>query len=162
MLDLVSLPHITKEAILANRSVFTTYNSLSHLDTTDWSPFKTLILSDLSTSGIHQYTFDWYAHDGEMSQWNQVIIFFTIKHWRFARAAFAFNKYGLDDQWNQDIYQIGIMSRWLTGRIEEVKNGFRKDIKVRQRHRTRKRREVSKKLGFTGSFVLIMIWPTAA
>jgi hypothetical protein len=144
MLDLVSLPQLTKEAILANRSVFNTYNSSSHFNKTDWLPFKTLIESDLSTNGIHRYTFDWYAHDGEMSRWNQVIIFFTIKHWRFAQTAFAFNKYGLDAQWNQDIYQIGIMSRWLTGRIEEVKNDFRKDIKVQQRHRTRKRREVSR------------------
>jgi hypothetical protein len=46
-------------------------------------------------------------------------------------------------KWDQDIIQIGIMKRWLCGRIEEIKNGFKRDAKVKQRHRTRKRREVN-------------------
>ena len=144
MIDIVTLPPLTKDAILHESSVFTTYNSSAHSDPTDWAPFKALLQADLLRHGVHQYTFEWHAHDGEDSPWNLVMIFFTVKHWKFAKGAYAFdNGYGLDMRWDQDIIQVGIMKRWLCGRIEEIKNGFNQDAKVKQRHRTRKRREVN-------------------
>ena len=71
------------------------------------------------------------------------MIYFTVKHWIFAHRAFAFENFGMDCKLPDDIIQIGIVTRWVIGRIEEIKSGFRDQNKVEQRTRSRKRREVS-------------------
>jgi hypothetical protein len=162
MIDIVTLPPLTKDAILNDSSVFTTYNASTHSDSTDWTPFKALLQADLARNAIHHYTFEWHAHDGEDSPWNQVMIFFTIKHWKFARGANAFDqRYGLNTKWDQDIISIGIMKRWLCGRIEEIKNCFGEEAKVQQRERTRKRRDVIYHTLSHHYFQLIMFLKTA-
>ncbi|EGF97348.1 uncharacterized protein MELLADRAFT_85849 [Melampsora larici-populina 98AG31] len=143
MIEIVSLPPLTKEAIFHDSSVFTLYNSSTHSDPTcNWVPFKALLEADLSRHSIHRYTFQWDAFNGEDSEWNQIMIYFTVKHWKFAKNASAFDGYGLDLDQDKEIIQIGIVTRWLCGKIEQIKNGFNEDSKVRQRYRTRKKREL--------------------
>jgi hypothetical protein len=81
------------------------------------------------------------------------MIFFVVKHWMFAERSSAFENFGLDQQLAQELIQIGIVTRWLTGRIEEIKSGFRDAIKVEQRTRSRKRREVRHAFFFVMSYV---------
>jgi hypothetical protein len=71
------------------------------------------------------------------------MIFFTIKHWVFARRASAFQKFGLDVEWEKEVIFIGIVTRWVVGRSEEWKNRFDTPEKFAQRVRSRKRRDVS-------------------
>lgn len=47
IIELVTLPPLTKEAILHDSPIFTTYTSSDHLDPTDWSPFKALLQANL-------------------------------------------------------------------------------------------------------------------
>lgn len=144
MIEIVSLPPLTKEAIFHDSTVFTSYNSSTHSNPSrDWAPFKELLLADLNRHSINHYTFQWDAFNGEDSEWNQVMIYFTVKHWRFAKNASAFDRFGLELDQDKDVTQFGIMSRWLCVKIEQIKNGFNNDPKVRQRYRSRKKREVS-------------------
>jgi hypothetical protein len=142
--QIMNLPTLTMESILQNTSVFATYNALSHSDSTDWMPFKALLLRDLANHQLDEsYTFEWGAEDGEKSRWNQVMIYFTVKHWKFAKAASAFQNFALDLENPTDLIQVGIMTRWVIGRIEEMKSRFRDPHKVEQRTRSKKRRDVS-------------------
>lgn len=88
------------------------------------------------------FTFDWEAVGGENAAWNQAMIFFTVKHWMFARRASAFQKFGLDTEWKTEVIYIGIVTRWLIGQIEHWKNEFDSSEKIAQRERSRKRRDV--------------------
>lgn len=142
--QITNLPPLTKEVIFLDNSVFTTYNATAHSDRTEWSPFKALLLLDLDNYQLgNTFTFEWSSKEGEKSRWNQVMIYFTVKHWIFAHRAFAFENFGMDCKLPDDIIQIGIVTRWVIGRIEEIKSGFRDQNKVEQRTRGRKRREVS-------------------
>ncbi|EGG09119.1 uncharacterized protein MELLADRAFT_96390 [Melampsora larici-populina 98AG31] len=133
------------EMILQDTSVFTTYNASAHSVKSDWSPFKTLLLKDLANHQIDDnFTFEWKADNGEKSTWNQTMIFFTVKHWKFAKAASAFENFGLDQDNPNDLVQVGIMTRWVIGRIEEIKRRFRDPSKVEQRTRSKKRRDLWK------------------
>lgn len=141
---IIRLGTLTKDAILTNQTVFSTYSSVGHPNPEKWTPFKALLHADLERNQISgEFTFEWDAKDGEKSRWNEAMIFFIVKHWTFAKAASAFSKYALDVKWNQEFIYIGIVTRWLTGRIEEMKRDFLSPAKVLQRERTRKRREVS-------------------
>jgi hypothetical protein len=139
-----NLATLTKEVIFLDNSVFATYNATAHSDKTDWSPFKALLLLDLDNNQLGDtFTFEWDAQDGEKSRWNQVMIFFTVKHWIFARRASAFENFAMDLEMPNELIQIGIVTRWVIGRIEEIKSGFWDQNKVEQQTRSRKRREVS-------------------
>lgn len=140
--QIMNLAPLTKEVIFIDNSVFSTYIVMAHTNKTDWSPFKVLLLRDLEKYQLGPFTFEWDATEGEKSRWNQAMIFFTVKHWMFARQASAFELFGLDLQMPEELIQIGIMTRWLIGRIEEIKSGFRDQNKAEQRTRTRRRREV--------------------
>jgi hypothetical protein len=142
--QIMNLAPLTKEVIICDNSVFTTYNATAHCDRTEWSPFKALLLLDLDNYQLGDtFTFEWEAKEGEKSRWNQVMIYFTVKHWIFAHRASAFENFGMDCELPDGIIQIGIVTRWLIGRIEEMKSGFWDQKKVEQRTRSRKRREVS-------------------
>lgn len=142
--QIIRLRPLTREAIFYNRTVFATYTTVNHPNPTDWTPFKALLYEDLAQHGVSgKLTFEWDAANGEKSRWNQVMVYFIVKHWTFAKTAAAFSKYALDLKWNSEDIYIGIMTRWVTGRIEEIKNDFQSAAKAQQRERTRKRREVS-------------------
>lgn len=141
--QIICLHPLTKEAILNNQTIFTMYSSVNHPNPADWTPFKAILDADLAKHGIDgRFTFEWDAEDGEKSFWNKVMIFFLVKHWNFAKTASAFPNYALDVKWNQELIHISLVTRWLTGRIEEIKNDFCSPQKAQQRDRTRKRWEV--------------------
>jgi hypothetical protein len=137
--------NLSKEQILSDQSVFSTSACLltNSNNRNDWKPFKALLLSDLLRFGIERFTFEWDSSTGEESEWNQLMILFVVKHWNFAKKSLAFFSYDLDIKWNLEIHYIGLMTRWLCGRIEEVKQNFHHPDKVQQRQRNFKRREVN-------------------
>lgn len=143
-IQIETLPRLTKEAILNDQSVFVTYTSVNHPNPADWSTFKQLLHTDLNRNGIGgPFTFEWFAAQAEKSHWNQVMIFFTVKHWVFAHRAGAFAKFAMQDKHQTENIHIGIMTRWVIGRIEEIRSEFHSPEKVLQRERNRKRRDVS-------------------
>lgn len=137
---------LSKETIMNDQSIFASCSSLlvNAENKHDWSPFRTLLDSDLANNGIEQFTGEWGAIVGEKSRWNQVMIWFSVKHWKFAKRAGAFFNYAMETKWDQDVVLIGVVSRWFRGRIDEQKQKFLDPAKIKQRERTRKRREVSK------------------
>jgi hypothetical protein len=142
--QMISLQPLTKEDIMDDNSVFSNYSSQTHTNPLDWSVFKALLYADMGNKQIEgPFTFDWESEEGVKSDWNQVMIFFTIKHWVFARRASAFQKFGLDVEWEKEVIFIGIVTRWVVGRSEEWKNRFDTPEKIAQRVRSRKRRDVS-------------------
>jgi hypothetical protein len=148
----MSLPPLTKESIINDNSVFTNYSSANHPNPFDWSVFKALLEADMANNKIEgPFTFDWEAEGAEKAPWNQVMIYFTVKHWMFARRASAFQKFGLDTQWEKELILIGIVTRWFIGRREEWKNKFNTAEKIAQRERSRKRRDVSSKCPWDSS-----------
>ncbi|KAG0147454.1 hypothetical protein CROQUDRAFT_698630, partial [Cronartium quercuum f. sp. fusiforme G11] len=105
--QLICLQPLTKESILNNKTVFTTYSSVNHPNKTDWTPFKALLHADLANNKISgEFTFDWDAEDGKNICWNKIMILFIVKHWTFAKMASAFFKYALDMKWNQENIHI--------------------------------------------------------
>lgn len=128
-----------------NQSIFASSSSLlvKTANRDDWSPFRTLLDLDLARNGIEQFTGEWDAFNGEKSRWNQVMIWFSVKHWQFAKRAGAFFNYAMDTKWDQDVVPIGVVGRWFCGRIDEQKQKFHEPAKIQQRERTRNRRQVS-------------------
>ncbi|EGG01461.1 uncharacterized protein MELLADRAFT_92162 [Melampsora larici-populina 98AG31] len=141
--QLMSLTPLTQEGILSDTSVFVNYSSDNHPNPLDWSVFKALLHTDMANHQIEgPFTFGWEAQGGEDAAWNQVMILFTVKHWMFARRASAFQKFGLDVEWEKEVIYIGIVTRWVIGRIEDWKNEFASPEKIAQRERSRKRRDL--------------------
>ncbi|EGG11897.1 uncharacterized protein MELLADRAFT_58967 [Melampsora larici-populina 98AG31] len=138
--ELRLLPQVSLETILADQSVFCgtlppptlsdqTENLLPRQDPC-WFTYRRVFLNDLAWYRIPRATLAWESP--ATSSWNKTMLVFLMKHWRWANARGAFNRYSVDTKYSTDAICRAVMERWMHGRVKEDEK-YRNQKKKSQR-----------------------------
>ncbi|EGG01112.1 uncharacterized protein MELLADRAFT_92742 [Melampsora larici-populina 98AG31] len=140
-LELDRLPHLSLETVRADLTVFAndppppspSIEKIKLLPRQDssWFTYRSLFLQDLTRYSIPRATLAWESSVG--SAWNQIMLVFLVKHWRWALAQGVFSQYSLDLRYSSEAICRAVMERWIRGRVGQ-------DEKYRNRKKKNQRR----------------------
>ncbi|EGF97284.1 uncharacterized protein MELLADRAFT_86100 [Melampsora larici-populina 98AG31] len=139
--ELDVLPQLSSETIMADLSVFAndlpppspsqqTIKLLPRQDS-GWFRYRSFFLQDLTRFSIPRATLAWESPVS--CPWNQIMLVFLMKHWRWAMAQGVFSRYHPDPRFSTDDICRAVMERWIRGRVGQ-------DDKYRNRKKKNQRR----------------------
>lgn len=139
--ELHSLPNVNSETIMADLSVFgvdlppptpshQTITLLPRQDTC-WITYRRFFIQDLARFGMPRATLAWESPLN--SPWNEMMLAFLVKHWKWAMTQGAFNRYSVDHKYSTDAICRAVIERWFRGRMSQDETYRRRKMKNQRR-----------------------------